>query len=124
MRIVKSNKAVKASAKITKQLKKQIFEDLEALGGYFNYDRAVDDVMSEYSLSKEDAESIVWDFTIQSDVEGCSDVKASKNMSADEKAISYIKAAIDTLGKSGDKSEVTKDSIANLSVVLYDLKSK
>ena len=124
MRIVKSNKTVKASTKITEQLKKQIFEDLEAMGGYFNYDRAVDEVMSDYSLSKDDAESIVWDFTIQPNVECCSDVKASKKLSANDQALQHIKAAIDILGKSGNKDAVTKDSIANLGVVMFDLKSK
>lgn len=41
-----------------------------------------------------------------------------------DKALQHIKAAIDILGKSGDKSDITKDSIANLSVVMFDLKSK
>lgn len=41
-----------------------------------------------------------------------------------DKALQHIKAAIDILGKSGDKSDLTKDSIANLSVVMFDLKSK
>ena len=41
-----------------------------------------------------------------------------------DKALQHIKAAIDILGKSGDKDEVTKDSIANLGVVMFDLKSK
>lgn len=40
-----------------------------------------------------------------------------------DKALQHIKAAIDILGKSGDKSDVTKDSIANLGVVMFDLKS-
>jgi hypothetical protein len=40
-----------------------------------------------------------------------------------DKALQHIKAAIDILGKSGMKDEVTKDSIANLGVVMLDLKS-
>lgn len=51
-------------------------------------------------------------------------VKASKKLSANDQALQHIKAAIDILGKSGDKDEVTKDSIANLGVVMFDLKSK
>ena len=41
-----------------------------------------------------------------------------------DKALQHIKAAIDILGTSGDKSDLTRDSIANLSVVMFDLKSK
>lgn len=41
-----------------------------------------------------------------------------------DKALKHIKAAIDILGTSGDKSDVTKDSIANLGVVMFDLQSK
>lgn len=39
-----------------------------------------------------------------------------------DKALQHIKAAIDILGKSGDKSDITKDSIANLATVMFDLK--
>ena len=48
------------------------------------------------------------------------DVKASTET---DKALQHIKAAIDILGKSGSKDAVTKDSIANLGVVMLDLKS-
>ena len=41
-----------------------------------------------------------------------------------DKALQHIKAAIDILGKSGKKDAVTKDSIANLGVVMFDLKGK
>lgn len=51
-------------------------------------------------------------------------IVASKKLSTTDKALQHIKAAIDILGKSGDKDEVTKDSIANLGVVMFDLKSK
>lgn len=57
------------------------------------------------------------------DVKSCDDVKASKNLSANEQALTHIKAAIDILGKSGNKDDVTKDSIANLGLVMFDLKS-
>ena len=49
------------------------------------------------------------------------DVDAS---SSTDKALQHIKAAIDILGKSGNKDDITKDSIANLSVVMFDLKGK
>jgi len=53
-------------------------------------------------------------------------IKFSKDIkpSAQDQALSHIKAAIDILGKSGMKDDVTKDSIANLGVVMFDLKSK
>ena len=63
-------------------------------------------------------------------IDACDDVSASKKISADkglssnEQALKHIKAAIDILGKSGKKDAVTKDSIANLGVVMFDLKAK
>lgn len=41
-----------------------------------------------------------------------------------DKALQHIKAAIDILGKSGNKDDLTKDSIANLATVMFDLKSE
>lgn len=55
-------------------------------------------------------------------IETCEDVKASKKLSANDQALTHIKAAIDILGKSGQKDEVTKDSIANLATVMFDIK--
>lgn len=40
-----------------------------------------------------------------------------------DNALKHIKAAIDILGKSGNRNTVTKDSIANLATVMFDLKS-
>jgi hypothetical protein len=42
--------------------------------------------------------------------------------SPNDQALSHIKAAIDILGKSGKKDDVTKDSIANLATVMFDIK--
>lgn len=39
-----------------------------------------------------------------------------------DRALQHIKAAIDILGKSGNKDAVTKDSIANLATVMFDIK--
>lgn len=55
-----------------------------------------------------------------SDVTTSSDVCAT---SANDRALSHIKAAIDILGKSGKKDDVTKDSIANLATVMFDIKA-
>lgn len=48
------------------------------------------------------------------------DVQAS---SSTDKALQHITAAIDILGKSGNKDAVTKDSIANLATVMFDIKA-
>jgi len=48
-----------------------------------------------------------------------SEVTASKKSSDNDKALSHIKAAIDILATRND--EVSKDSIANLGVVMFDL---
>ena len=53
-------------------------------------------------------------------VEACDDVKSSTST---DKALQHIKAAIDILGKSGNKDSVTKDSIANLATVMFDIKA-
>ena len=60
------------------------------------------------------------------DEEGIDVVYSSEscNSSTDtdtDKALQHIKAAIDILGKSGNKDDITKDSIANLGVVMFDL---
>ena len=51
-----------------------------------------------------------WDNS-DSDVNACGDIKASKRFTTIDKALEHIKAAIDILGKSGDKSDVTKDCV-------------
>jgi hypothetical protein len=53
-------------------------------------------------------------------VKACGDVKASTST---DKALQHITAAIDILGKSGKKDDVTKDIIANLAVVAMDIKA-
>lgn len=50
-------------------------------------------------------------------------VEATKQMSANDEALVHIKAAIDILGKSGNKDAITKDTIANLGVVMFDLRA-
>lgn len=54
-------------------------------------------------------------------IDACRDVKTSTST---DKALQHIKAAIDILGKSGNKDDLTKDSIANLATVMFDLKSE
>jgi hypothetical protein len=61
------------------------------------------------------------DFADTDDVDACGDIKCSTST---DKALQHIRAAIDILGKSGNKDAVTKDSIANLGVVYLDLNGK
>ena len=51
-------------------------------------------------------------------------IMSTTKVSANDQALTHIKAAIDILGKSGNKDEVTKDSIANLAIVMMDLNSQ
>ena len=72
--------------------------------------------------SKEEALDLAQkSFTNGDSVDACGDIKGSTET---DKALQHIKAAIDILGKSGDKSDITKDSIANLATVMFDLKGK
>lgn len=48
--------------------------------------------------------------------------KTVKGTTSTDQALQHIKAAIDILGKSGNKDDVTKDSIANLATVMFDIK--
>lgn len=56
-------------------------------------------------------------------VTACGSIQSSKKLSANDKALQHITAAIDILGKSGKKDDVTKDIIANLAVVAMDIKA-
>lgn len=51
-------------------------------------------------------------------------VNSSSQSNKYDKALSHIKAAIDELGKDAKTDIIAKENIANLSVVLFDLKSK
>ena len=76
----------------------------------------------QYAIDKYRSKlSKLWgrDFADADDVDACGDIKGSTST---DKALQHIKAAIDILGKSGNKDAVTKDSIANLGVVMFDLK--
>ena len=113
MRISKSTKtSVKASSS-TSDYKQCLKDALVAKGGYRK-----SDVENQSTAT---LESWAKDAGIDTNnVCACEDVKASTST---DKALQHIKAAIDILGKSGDKSDVTKDSIANLGIVMFDLKN-
>ena len=57
-------------------------------------------------------------------VKATQSIKATDTkLSANEQALTHIKAAIDILGKSGNTDDLTKDSIANLATVMFDIKA-
>lgn len=74
-----------------------------------------------HGKSREDALALAQkSYTNEDSVDACGDIKSSTDT---DKALQHIKAAIDILGTSGDKSDVTKDSIANLATVMFDIKA-
>ena len=76
-----------------------------------------------YGLDREQMISVLeqYDEDIKNGkVDACGDIKGSTST---DKALQHIKAAIDILGKSGNNDAVTKDSIANLGVVMFDIKA-
>lgn len=120
MRITKSNKVIKAANETgdsdipTYKLAQEILDckDWEAFG--FSCEE-------ECEWCKKKAKKLLDE---RDGVNACGNVKASKKLSANDQALTHIKAAIDILGKSGNKDDITKDSIANLGVVMFDLKGK
>jgi len=145
MRIVKSNKTVTAAECVELPHGLEVFlEDVAQSVGPFDYNafmnkcwtpadiRKIRQFQKEWRESAESDEVAaeigadiknVLDGLKSKSVDACGDVKASKTLSANDQALQHIKAAIDILGKSGNKDDVTKDSIANLGIVMFDLKS-
>lgn len=120
MRIVKVNKTVNAA--------KEDFE-YEVQGNYgYGWDcLTTEATMAEAKEQKkcydENEPNVPHRIKTVSKIGACGDVNASKKLSANDQALQHIKAAIDILGKSGMKDDVTKDSIANLGIVAMDIKS-
>ena len=113
MRISKSTKTSVTASSSTSDYKQCLKDALVAKGGYSKSDVADQSTATLESWAKDAGIDI-------DNICACGEIKGSTST---DKALQHIKAAIDILGKSGDKSDVTKDSIANLSVVLFDLKS-
>jgi len=114
MRISKSNKTSVKASNNTSDYKQCLKDALVAKGGYRKSDVADQSTATLESWAKDAGIDI-------DNVCACGDVKGS---TATDKALQHIKAAIDILGKSGDKSDLTKDSIANLATVMFDLKGQ
>lgn len=53
--------------KYSSKLEPEIFEFLDAYGGYGDYNQKVDDVSEEWNMIKDVAESYVWNWSIQVD---------------------------------------------------------
>lgn len=122
MRISKSNKKVVKATTNTKpdlknmtddQLKELLTDVIDEREGF------AEDDMSERATYLDDLyQDIDNELASRKEVKGC-------NATTDtDKALKHIRAAIDILGKSGKKDEITKDSIANLGVVMFDLKGR
>lgn len=62
-----------------------------------------------------------YDYDGETEVSACGEVKCA---TVNDKALQHIRAAIDILGKSGKKDDVTKDSIANLATVMFDIQGE
>lgn len=54
---------VNATKKSKKSLSREIYEYLDELGGYVDYDGKVEALMEDFGLSKDDANSYVWNHT-------------------------------------------------------------
>lgn len=141
MRISKSNKtsvtaSVVSNTDISKMSTTELFNYIhdnmkESFAPESNWIRKFCDVSG---ISKDDADANYWHNTeipnnptanrkiidYLKGVDACEDIKASTST---DKALKHIKAAIDILGKSGNKDAVTKDSIANLATVMFDIKA-
>lgn len=114
MRISKSTKTSVTASSSTSDYKQCLKDALVARGGYSKSDVADQSTATLESWAKDAGIDI-------DNICACGEIKGSTST---DKALQHIKAAIDILGKSGQKDDVTRDSIANLGVVLFDLKSK
>ena len=114
MRITKSDKRTVKASNNTSDYKQCLKDALVAKGGYKKSDVADQSTSTLESWAKDAGIDI-------DNVCACGDIKSSTST---DKALQHIKAAIDILGKSGMKDAVTKDTIANLGVVMFDLKSR
>lgn len=133
MRITKAtNTSVKASdCKVfdthggDSELNKYSGQKVEVIRPLTSDEADLDEVGMMYKVRLPDGTIIdAFEDELDDCIESCGDIKASKKLSANDQALQHIKAAIDILGKSGNKDDVTKDSIANLGVVMFDLKSQ
>lgn len=52
------------SVKVTKKLRREIYDYCDLMGGYSDYDQKIEDVMEEFGLTKEQAEWEVWNWSI------------------------------------------------------------
>lgn len=121
MRISKSNKTVKAS-RTTHRTVKSSWQDKPSMESMQK--DLIDDGWQAVDIESLDYNDLYARWCgagfCDDDIEACGSVKGSTST---DKALQHIKAAIDILGKSGKKDDVTKDSIANLAVVMFDMQS-
>lgn len=53
-----------APVKVTKKLRREIYDYCDLMGGYSDYDQKIEDVMDTFGLTKEQAENEVWNWSI------------------------------------------------------------
>ena len=111
-------------------MKKKTDETIEVLGRIYDYtlEEILDAMKHGGRVYIDEDPTEVNSFTkVRSNdmriVKSNKEVKASNTLSAQDQALTHIKAAIDILGKSGKKDDITKDSIANLATVMFDIKA-
>ena len=54
---------VKSSRKYNKKRSKEIYEYLDLIGGYDDYDGKVESLMEDFGLTQDEAEGYVWNHT-------------------------------------------------------------
>ena len=116
------SKSTKTSVKASKDIRFNDYWDFVYQNSKLSREEAKDICVDCWNQgkSREDALALAQkSYTNEDSVDACGDIKSSTDT---DKALQHIKAAIDILGKSGDKSDITKDSIANLATVMFDLK--
>lgn len=61
---VKASQGDSAPVKVTKKLRREIYDYCDLMGGYTDYDQKIEDVMEEFGLTRDQAESEVWNWSI------------------------------------------------------------
>ena len=61
---VKASQEDSSSVKITKKLRREIYEFCDGCGGYSDYNQKIEDVMEEFGLTRDQAENEVWNWSI------------------------------------------------------------
>lgn len=61
---VRASQGDSSPVKVTKKLRREIYDFCDDCGGYSDYDQKIEDVMEEFGLTRDQAESEVWNWSI------------------------------------------------------------